>query len=81
MDIPATVLVAGASSASSAPYAIYTVESGDSLGAVSLRVYGNAGYWSRIEAANMGRRQADGRRFTDADSIEVGWVLRIPLGG
>ncbi len=81
LDIPATVLVAGASSASSAPYASYTVESGDSLGAVSLKAYGDAGYWSRIEAANMGRRQADGRRFTDADSIEVGWVLRIPLGG
>ncbi|WP_420619193.1 Calx-beta domain-containing protein [Candidatus Poriferisocius sp.] len=81
LDIPATVLVAGARSASSAPYASYTVESGDSLGAVSLKAYGDAGYWSRIEAANMGRRQADGRRFTDADSIEVGWVLRIPLGG
>ena len=81
LDIPATVLVAGASSASSAPYVSYTVESGDSLGGVSLKAYGNAGYWSRIEAANLGRRQADGRRFTDADSIEVGWVLRIPLGG
>ncbi len=81
LDIPATVLVAGASSASSAPYVSYTVESGDSLGAVSLKAYGDAGYWSRIEAANMGRRQADGRRFTDADSIEVGWVLRIPLRG
>jgi len=49
----------------------YTVESGDSLSAISEKMYGSAGEWQRIFDAN--RDQLD-----NPDLIHPGQTLRIP---
>ena len=49
----------------------YTVKSGDSLWAISERVYGNGNDWRRIYEANKDR-------IKDPDVIQPGWVLDIP---
>lgn len=49
----------------------YTVEQGDSLSAISSKVYGSANRWQEIFEAN--RDQLD-----DPDLIRAGQVLRIP---
>ena len=49
----------------------YTVKSGDSLWAISERVYGNGNDWRRIYEANKDR-------IKDPDVIQPGWVLNIP---
>ena len=49
----------------------YTVEKGDSLSAISKKLYGNANRWQEIFEAN--RDQLD-----DPDLIHPGQTLRIP---
>lgn len=49
----------------------YTVESGDSLSAISKKLYGNANRWQEIFEAN--RDQLD-----DPDLIHPGQTLKIP---
>lgn len=49
----------------------YTVKSGDSLWAISERIYGNGNDWRRIYEANKDR-------IKDPDVIQPGWVLNIP---
>ena len=52
-----------------APGSSYTVQTGDTLGTISSRAYGTAGYWSAICSANS---------MANCDHIEVGDVLTIP---
>ena len=49
----------------------YTVQSGDSLWAISERFYGNGNEWHRIYEANRAR-------IKDPDVIQPGWELDIP---
>lgn len=49
----------------------YTVESGDSLWAISERLYGDGNQWNRIYEANRDT-------IKDPDLIQPGWVLNIP---
>ena len=49
----------------------YTVESGDSLWAISERFYGDGNQWNRIYEANRDT-------IKDPDLIQPGWVLNIP---
>lgn len=49
----------------------YTVESGDSLWAISERFYGDGNQWSQIYEANRDT-------IKDPDMIQPGWVLNIP---
>lgn len=49
----------------------YTVKSGDTLSKIAKELYGNAGDWKKIQAAN-----AD--LIKDPDVIQPGWRLRIP---
>jgi nucleoid-associated protein YgaU len=49
----------------------YTVKSGDSLSKIAKEVYGDAGKWKTIHAAN-----AD--LISDPDKIQPGWNLQIP---
>lgn len=49
----------------------YTVKSGDTLSKIAKEVYGNAGDWKKIHAAN-----AD--LIKNPDVIQPGWNLRIP---
>jgi nucleoid-associated protein YgaU len=49
----------------------YTVEPGDSLGAIAQSLYGNAGRWPEIFEANRDQ-------ISNPDLIHPGQVLRIP---
>jgi nucleoid-associated protein YgaU len=49
----------------------YTVQSGDSLWAISQRFYGNGNEWHKIYEANRGQ-------IKDPDVIQPGWELDIP---
>lgn len=51
----------------------YTVQSGDTLWAISERFYGDGNAWQRIYDANRGR-------IEDPDVIQPGWELSIPRG-
>lgn len=50
---------------------LYTVQDGDSLSKISLKMYGNAGKWKRIYDANRDV-------LPSANSVRVGMKLRIP---
>lgn len=56
---------------SSQKYHFYTVSSGDSLGGIAMRFYGDAAYYTRIFEANRAR-------IASPDSIRVGQRLVIP---
>ena len=49
----------------------YTVKSGDTLSKIAKELYGNAGDWKKIRAAN-----AD--LIKNPDVIQPGWNLKIP---
>ena len=49
----------------------YTVQSGDSLWAISERFYGDGNAWHRIYEANRAQ-------IKDPDVIQPGWELNIP---
>ncbi len=50
----------------------YTVQSGDSLSAIALKFYGNAGEWDKIYQANKGIIG------DNPNMIQVGQTLKIP---
>jgi uncharacterized surface protein with fasciclin (FAS1) repeats len=54
------------------PGSSYTVQTGETLGTISLRAYGSSTHWSAICTANS---------LTNCDIIEVGDVLTIPILG
>lgn len=56
---------------STLPHDLHSVVSGDSLSALALKFYGDAGQWSRIFAANLNKLESP-------DRIYVGQLLRIP---
>lgn len=55
--------------ASTEPYTSYTVQSGDTLYAISLRFYGDGARYPEIMSYN---------NITDASSLRTGQVIRIP---
>jgi LysM repeat protein len=57
---------------------LYTVQSGDSLGKIAERYYGDWAAYERIYEANRQRQQQDGRVLEDARAIYPGWTLLIP---
>jgi LysM domain len=57
---------------------LYTVQTGDSLGKIAERYYGDWAAYERIFEANRQRRQQDGRLLEDARAIYPGWTLIIP---
>ncbi|MDE3075207.1 MAG: LysM peptidoglycan-binding domain-containing protein [Chloroflexota bacterium] len=57
----------------------YTVQRGDTLWAIAEHVYGDGAEFPKLVAANAGRQMPDGRHFTEAGVIDVGWKLTIPL--
>ncbi|MBQ1121869.1 BTAD domain-containing putative transcriptional regulator [Streptomyces sp. B15] len=59
-------------------YVEYTVAQGDCLWDIAHKQLGDSVKWPRIFAANRGRLQPDGRRLTDPNRLQPGWLLRIP---
>ena len=58
----------------------YVVRAGDYLGRIAAHCYGSAARWREIWDANRDRVMDDGRTFSSAHLIHVGWTLRIPGG-
>jgi nucleoid-associated protein YgaU len=50
---------------------LYTVVAGDSLSLIAQRVYGDLMQWPRLYQANQDR-------IGNPNTLEIGWVLRIP---
>ncbi|MGC4812252.1 hypothetical protein ACLQ29_17150 [Micromonospora sp. DT228] len=48
------------------------------LFAIAAKTLGNGNRSPEIFALNEGRRQPDGRRLTDATSLQPGWILVLP---
>lgn len=68
-----------------APSGEYVVRAGDSIYGIAERRVGPdtsrvAAYAERLVDLNLGRRMPDGRQFTNAAFIDVGWVLQLPDG-
>lgn len=55
-----------------ARHALYTVSDGDTLEAIAGYCYGNDHFWELILEEN-------GDQIEEAEDIEVGMVLRVPL--
>ncbi|HET7077738.1 MAG TPA: LysM peptidoglycan-binding domain-containing protein [Chloroflexia bacterium] len=51
----------------------YTVQRGDSLSSIAFRVYGNAGAWSCIWAAN--------KWIANPSYLQAGWKIALPASG
>jgi nucleoid-associated protein YgaU len=51
----------------------YTVQRGDSLSSIAFRVYGNAGAWSCIWAAN--------KWIATPAYLQAGWKIALPASG
>jgi LysM repeat protein len=68
------------SAAPSAPGATraYAVQPGDTLSRIARDQLGDASRWPEIFAASTATIQADGRRITDPDVIDVGQILALP---
>ncbi|WP_078565417.1 BTAD domain-containing putative transcriptional regulator [Streptomyces sp. AA1529] len=60
-------------------YIEYTVAEGDCLWDIAHTHLGNSVKWPRIFAANRDRLQPDGRRLTDPNQLQPGWLLRLPM--
>lgn len=56
----------------------YTVRPGDTLSGIARDQLGDADRWPEIFAASAATVQADGRRISDPDVIDVGQVLALP---
>ncbi len=56
----------------------YTVISGDSLWAISERLFGDGFRWTELWTLNQHRQMADGRTFTNPNLIYAGWTLDLP---
>jgi LysM repeat protein/DNA-binding SARP family transcriptional activator len=65
--------------------ATYVVRAGDSVFGIAERLAGPdpaavAACAERLLDLNLGREMPDGRRFTNAAYLDVGWVLDLPSG-
>ena len=60
------------------PAADYVVRSGDTLWRIAAHCYGEGRRWPEIWDANRDRVMDDGRTFSNANLIRVGWTLSIP---
>ena len=58
----------------------YVVQSGDTLWRIAAACYGEGRRWTEIWDANRDRVMDDGRTFSNANLIRVGWTLTIPGG-
>lgn len=63
----------------------YVVGPGDSIFGIAERLAGPgtsevASFAERLVELNLGREMPDGRRFTNAAFIDVGWVFELPDG-
>jgi Ca-activated chloride channel family protein len=58
----------------------YVVRSGDTLWRIAAHCYGEGRRWPEIWDANRNRVMDDGRTFSNANRISVGWTLTIPGG-
>ena len=54
------------------------VRAGDSLWAIAAQRLGDPYRWTQLWKLNKGRVMPGGERFTDADLIRPGWILRLP---
>ena len=54
-------------------YGTYTVQKGDNLGGISMKVYGTSKRWKQIFEANQDV-------LKDPNRLKAGQVLRIPKG-
>lgn len=75
---PGTVLILPTEPSGATAERTYTVQPGDTLSAIAARELGDADRYPEIFAASTRTIQADGRRITDPDVIDVGQVLTIP---
>jgi DNA-binding SARP family transcriptional activator len=60
------------------PASAYLVRPGDTLWSIAEQAYGSGTEYRRLVAANLGRRMADGARFTPQGVIQPGWILDVP---
>ena len=58
----------------------YTVVSGDTLSAIAERALGDGDDYHKLFKLNKDRAEPDGRKFTDASLIDVGWTIELPSG-
>ena len=58
----------------------YTVVSGDTLSAIAERALGDGDDYHKLFKLNKDRAEPDGRKFTDASLIDVGWTVELPSG-
>lgn len=58
----------------------YVVQPGDTLWRIAAACYGEGRRWPDIWDANRDRVMDDGRTFSNANLIRVGWTLTIPGG-
>ena len=56
----------------------YVVQSGDTLWRIAAHCYGEGRRWPEIWDANRDRVMGDGRTFSNANLIRVGWTLSVP---
>ncbi|MFE6412239.1 LysM peptidoglycan-binding domain-containing protein [Streptomyces sp. NPDC057837] len=59
----------------------HTVRSGETLSQIAEDELGDAADYMDIARLNQGKKQADGRTFTDPDDIHPGWQLALPHTG
>jgi FtsK/SpoIIIE family/LysM domain len=57
---------------------VYEVQPGDSLWSITENFFGSGEEGPVVYRANIGRKQPDGRTFTEAGQIRPGWALLIP---
>jgi len=60
-------------------HVLYRVRPDDSLWRIAESLLGDGFRWTEIWELNQGRVMSDGRRFTDPDLIQPGWILELPL--
>ena len=56
-----------------------TVKPGDTLRKIAMTYLGDENRWPEIYALNKDVVQADGRKLTDPNLIQIGWVLLVDL--
>ncbi|MFE9137909.1 LysM peptidoglycan-binding domain-containing protein [Streptomyces sp. NPDC007355] len=59
----------------------HTVRPGETLSQIAEDELGDAADYMDIARLNQGKKQADGRTFTDPDDIHPGWHLALPHTG
>ncbi|MYE32715.1 MAG: VWA domain-containing protein [Chloroflexi bacterium] len=61
-------------------YGSYVVQSADTLWRIAAACYGEGRRWPEIWDANRDQVMDDGRTFSNANLIRIGWTLTIPGG-